>query len=121
MLDAFCQAKSRKCGEFFSPKNAKESLSPTPLSCYSLRVSNTTTAQVTRRQEYCENNRKFSDQVNRMKADKWEQIDEYTDMIVGAGDPIDALMSYEEELMDKMGWDTYLELNKDKSEDWSMQ
>lgn len=70
---------------------------------------------------YCENNRKFSDQVNRMKADKWEQIDEYIDMIVGAGDPIDALMSVEEELIDKMGWDTYLELNKDKSEDWSMQ
>jgi len=70
---------------------------------------------------YCENNRKFSDQVNRMKADKWEQINEYIDMIVGAGDPIDALLDVEDKLIDKMGWDTYLELNKDKSEDWSMQ
>lgn len=37
-LDAFCQAESRKCGEFFSSKNAKESLSQGRLSCYSLRM-----------------------------------------------------------------------------------
>jgi hypothetical protein len=70
---------------------------------------------------YCENNRKFSDQVNRMKADKWEQIDEYIDMIVGAGDPIDALLDVEDKLIDKMGWDAYVEQDKYTSEDWSMQ
>jgi len=39
-----CQARSIKCGEFFSEKRTKKSLPQDPLSCYSLPVSNTTTA-----------------------------------------------------------------------------
>ena len=53
-VDACCQSKSRKCVEFFSDKNTEKSLPQGPLSCYSLRVSNTTTAQDKRRQEYYE-------------------------------------------------------------------
>ena len=33
-----CQAQSIKCGEFFSEKNTKKSLSQGRLSCYSLRM-----------------------------------------------------------------------------------
>jgi hypothetical protein len=41
-FDAFCQAESRKCGEFFSPKNEKESLSQGRFSCYSFPASKAT-------------------------------------------------------------------------------
>ena len=68
---------------------------------------------------YCENNRKFSDQVDRMKADKWEQIDEYIEMIVGAGDPTDAMMDHEEFIAEKIGVDIF-ELCM-MEEDWSLQ
>lgn len=54
VVDACCQSKSRKCVEFFSEENTKKILPQGPLSCYSLRVSNTTTAQEKRRQEYSE-------------------------------------------------------------------
>jgi hypothetical protein len=68
---------------------------------------------------YCENNRKFSDQVDRIKADKWEQIDEYIEMIVGAGDPIDAMMDQEELISRKIGVDIF-ELCMLET-DWSVQ
>ena len=68
---------------------------------------------------YCENNRKFSDQVDRMKADKWEQIDEYIDMAIGAGDPTDAMMDHEELIARKIGVDIF-ELCM-LEEDWSLQ
>jgi hypothetical protein len=68
---------------------------------------------------YCENNRKFSDQVNRMKADKWEQIDEYIEMIVGAGDPTNAMMDHEELITRKIGVDIF-ELCMVET-DWSVQ
>jgi hypothetical protein len=48
-VDACCQSKSRKCVEFFSDKNTEKSLPQDPLSCYSLRVSNTTTTTTTTR------------------------------------------------------------------------
>jgi hypothetical protein len=68
---------------------------------------------------YCENNRKFSDQVDRIKADKWEQIDEYIEMIVGAGDPTDAMMDHEEHIARKIGVDIF-ELCMLET-DWSVQ
>jgi hypothetical protein len=67
---------------------------------------------------YCENNRKFADKKARRRANKTEQENEFFGLWP---DPIDALLDVEDKLIDKMGWDTYLELNKDKSEDWSMQ
>jgi hypothetical protein len=68
---------------------------------------------------YCENSRKFSDKVARMKADKWEQIDEYIDMTIGAGDPTDAMMDHEEIIADMVGVDIF-ELCMTE-EDWSLQ
>lgn len=67
---------------------------------------------------YCENNRKFADKKARRRANKTEQENEFFGLWP---DPIDALLDVEDKLIDKMGWDTYLELNKHKSEDWSMQ
>ena len=67
---------------------------------------------------YCENNRKFADKKARRRANKQEQENEFFGLWP---DPVDALLDVEDKLIDKMGWDTYLELNKDKSEDWSVQ
>ena len=67
---------------------------------------------------YCESNRKFSTMKAQIKADKTEQENEFFGLLP---DPEDALMSVEEELIDEMGWDNYLELDKYTAEDWSMQ
>lgn len=58
---------------------------------------------------YCENNRKFADKKARNKANKKEQENEFFGLWP---DPEDALMSVEEELIDKMGWDNYKELHE---------
>ena len=58
---------------------------------------------------YCENNRKFADKKARNKANKDEQENEFFGLWP---DPEDALMSVEEELIDKMGWDNYKELHE---------
>lgn len=67
---------------------------------------------------YCESNRKFADKKARRKSDKTEQENEFFGLWP---DPIDALLDVEEELIDKMGWDAYIEQDKYTSEDWSMQ
>lgn len=58
---------------------------------------------------YCENNRKFADKKARNKANKEEQENEFFGLWP---DPEDALMSVEEELIDKMDWDNYKELHE---------
>ena len=69
---------------------------------------------------YCESNRRFADKKARRKSDKTEQENEFFGYW-HMPDPIDALMDVEEELIDKMGWDAYIEQDKYTSEDWSMQ
>lgn len=46
-MTSLVKRKARNAECFFSSKNTKESLSQGPLSCYSLRVINTTTAAIT--------------------------------------------------------------------------
>lgn len=67
---------------------------------------------------YCEGNRKFSGRKASKLADKQEQENEFFGLWP---DPVDALMDVEEKLIDKMGWDAYVEQDKYTSEDWSMQ
>jgi hypothetical protein len=68
---------------------------------------------------YCESNRTFSDKKARLKAKMKEQIDEYIDLRIGAGDPTDAMMDHEEFIAEKIGVDIF-ELCM-MEEDWSLQ
>lgn len=56
---------------------------------------------------YCENNRLFATKKAKLHANKEEQENEFFGLWP---DPEDALMSVEDELIDKMGWETYKEL-----------
>lgn len=66
---------------------------------------------------YCEGNRLFATKKAKMHANKTEQENEFFGYWNIPG-PEDALMSVEEELIDKMGFDVYIDIYKD---DWSMQ
>ena len=68
---------------------------------------------------YCENNRKFSDKKARLKSSRKEQIQDYCDSYVGAGDPTCAMMDHEELISRKIGVDIF-ELST-AEEDWSVQ
>lgn len=68
---------------------------------------------------YCEGNRKFADKKARLKADTEEQKDEYIDLLIGAGDPTDVMMDFEETIAERIGVDIF-ELCM-QEEDWSLQ
>jgi hypothetical protein len=68
---------------------------------------------------YCENNRKFSDKKARLKAKTEEQIGEYIDLRICAGDPTDAMLNHEEHIARKIGVDIF-ELCMAET-DWSVQ
>ena len=68
---------------------------------------------------YCENNRKFSDKKARLKSSRKEQIQDYCDSYIGAGDPTCAMMDHEEHISRKIGVDIF-ELCM-MEEDWSVQ
>lgn len=65
---------------------------------------------------YCRRNRLHFDAKARIRANTEEQIDEYVDMVIGAGDPENALMNYDDAMLEKRGidpwdFDTRRELN----------
>ena len=68
---------------------------------------------------YCENNRKFFDKKARLKAKTEEQIGEYIDLRICAGDPDDAMLNHEEHIARKIGVDIF-ELCMLET-DWSVQ
>jgi len=68
---------------------------------------------------YCQRNRTFSDKKARLKAKTTEQIDEYIDLRIGAGDPTDVMMDHEELVARKIGVDIF-ELCM-AEEEWSLQ
>lgn len=69
--------KSRESERFFSAKNIRKVLSQAPFPCYSLRVSNPTTAQAKRREEY---NEKFAAvQAGEITNEEWI---EYCSMVL---------------------------------------
>ena len=68
---------------------------------------------------YCENNRKFFDKKARVRANKQEQVQDYCDSYVGAGDPTCAMMDFQEVVARKVGVDIF-ELCM-MEEDWSIQ
>lgn len=56
---------------------------------------------------YCLSNRTIQSKRAKDKANTEEQIDEFIDLQIGAGDPIDALMAYDEEVLEKFGIDPW--------------
>ena len=66
-----------------------------------------------------ESNRKFSDKKARLKSSGKEQIQDYCDSYIGAGDPTCAMMDHEEHISRKIGVDIF-ELCM-MEEDWSAQ
>lgn len=68
---------------------------------------------------YCKNNRLHSTKKAELKAKTEEQIDEYIDLVVGAGDPTDAMMDHEDLVAEKIGVDIFELYMMEK--DWSNQ
>jgi len=68
---------------------------------------------------YCENNRKFSDKKARMRANKREQVQDYCDSYIGAGDPTCAMMDHEELIARKIGVDIFELVSME--DEWSVQ
>jgi hypothetical protein len=56
---------------------------------------------------YCRRNRLHFDSKARVRANTEEQIDEYIDLVIGAGDPTDALMAHDDVLLVKHGIDPW--------------
>jgi hypothetical protein len=56
---------------------------------------------------YCLSNRTIQTKRAKGKANIGEQVDEFIDLQIGAGDPIDALMSHDEEVLERHGIDPW--------------
>lgn len=56
---------------------------------------------------YCRNNRTIRDTRNSERANLKEQANEFVDMLIGAGDPEDALTTHDEKLLKEHGIDPW--------------